>query len=120
MEFHIPDSFTDSLAPFDRGLVRAVLVEHDGGALAHIALLHRLADVVKRHRPVDVDELAVLAQHVEELAEVLVRHRSPSAVTWLALRDVYLHLARKRRSFAPGPGVLRRPSLATVEMAEAC
>jgi hypothetical protein len=28
MEFHIPDLFTDSLAPIDGGLVRAVLVEH--------------------------------------------------------------------------------------------
>jgi hypothetical protein len=36
-------------------LVRAVLVEHYGRAL-----------------PVDVDELAVLAQHVEERTEVLV------------------------------------------------
>jgi len=53
-------------------LVRAVLVEHDGRTLAHIALLHRLPDFVECHRPVDVDELVVLAQHGEELAEVLV------------------------------------------------
>jgi hypothetical protein len=61
----------------DQRIVGAVLVEHDGGALPHVALLHRLADVAQRYRPVDVDKLAMLAQHVEELAEVLVRHRGP-------------------------------------------
>src|SRR5262245_30897756 len=65
------------------------------GPLAHIALLHRLPDVVEGHRPVDVDEFVVLAQHVEELAEVLVwqyvisnlglwgQRRGQQAVSWL-------------------------------------
>jgi hypothetical protein len=55
--------------------------------LAHIALLHRLADVVERDRPVDVDELAVLAQHVEEPAEVLVRQEVSSKLGGLGQRQ---------------------------------
>ena len=58
----------------DERIIGAVVVEHDRRAIAHVALLHRLADVVQFDRPVDVDQLAVLAQHVEELAEVLKRH----------------------------------------------
>ena len=57
----------------DQRIIGAVLGEHDGGTLPHIALLHRLADIVQRHRPVDIDEFAVLPEHIEELAKVLVR-----------------------------------------------
>ena len=58
----------------DQRIIGAVVVEHDGRSVAHVALLHGLADVVEFDRPIDVDQLAVLAQHVEELAEVLKRH----------------------------------------------
>ena len=63
------------IEPGNQRIIGPILVEHDGGALPDIALLHRLADVVQRDRPVDVDELAVLAQHIEELAKVVIRHR---------------------------------------------
>ncbi len=58
----------------DQRISGAVIVEHDGRAVADVSLLHRLADVVQRHRTVDVDQLAMLAQHIEELAEVGKRH----------------------------------------------
>jgi hypothetical protein len=95
----------------DQRIVGPVLVEHDGGTLPHIALFHRLADIIERDRPIDVDELAVLAQHVEKLAKVLVRHRAPSAVARLTTNDVYLHLERKRRSFLRGRKRGPAPSL---------
>ena len=55
-------------------MIGAVVVEHDRRPIAHVALLHRLADVVERDRAVDVDQLAVLTQHVEKLAEILKGH----------------------------------------------
>src|SRR5262249_20635966 len=85
-------------------VVGAVLVEHEGRALAHVALLHRLADICQCDRAVDVEELAVLAQHVEELAKILIRHRRLPAGARKSSTDVYLHLRRKRRSLgAAGP-----------------
>src|SRR4029079_587024 len=109
----------------DQRVIGAVLGEHDGGTLTHVALLHRLADVVQRHRPVHIEECAVLPEHIEELAKILVRHRSSPVLARIAAmsyfgetdrgldpgrqpvhrrnapdaNDVYLHLARKRRSF---------------------
>ena len=64
-------------------VIGPVLVEHDGGALPHVALLHRLADIVQRDRPIDIDEFPMLAQHIEELAKVLIRHRGLSEVAWI-------------------------------------
>ena len=58
----------------DQRIIGAVVVEHDGRAVADVSLLHRLADVVQGDRPIDVDQLAMLAQHIEELAEVLEGH----------------------------------------------
>ena len=58
----------------DQRKFRAVVVEADRRPPLLIGLLERLADVVERDRPVDVDQLALLAQHVEELAEILIRH----------------------------------------------
>src|SRR5262249_33078402 len=85
-------------------VVGPVLVEHEGRALAHVALLHRLADICQCDRAVDVEELAVLAQHVEELAKILIRHRRLPAGARKSSTDVYLHLRRKRRSLgAAGP-----------------
>ena len=52
----------------------SVVVEHDAGALPPVALLHGLADVAQCHRPVDVEQFAVLAQDIQELAKVLIRH----------------------------------------------
>src|SRR6266478_5275857 len=51
-----------------------ILVEDEARALPPIALLHGLADVAERDRAVDVDQLPVLAQHIEELAKVLIGH----------------------------------------------
>jgi len=42
------------------------------------------ADVVQRHRPVHIDEFAVLPEHIEELAKVLVRHRSSPVLARIA------------------------------------
>jgi hypothetical protein len=58
----------------DQRIIGAVVVEHDGRAVADVSLLHRLADVVQGDRAVNVDQLAMLAQYVEELAEVGERH----------------------------------------------
>ena len=52
---------------------RCCLKETPAGRL--IGLFQRLADIGEcRNRPVDVDQLALLAQHVEELAKILVWH----------------------------------------------
>ncbi len=58
----------------DQRIVGAVVIEHDRRPVAHVALLHGLADIVQCDRPVDVDQFAMLAQHVEKLTEVLERH----------------------------------------------
>src|SRR6202166_4877895 len=58
----------------DQRISGAVIAEHDGRAVADVSLLHGLADVVQGDRAVDVDQLAMLAQHIEELAEVGKRH----------------------------------------------
>jgi hypothetical protein len=93
--------------------------EHDGGSLPHIALLHRLADVVQRHWPIDVDELAVLSEHIEELAKVLVRQDVSSElvrlgqrqgqhpVSWLPLSWPIMLPERMRARRAPSSGEAR-------------
>jgi hypothetical protein len=73
----------------DQRVIGAVLGEHDGGTLTHVALLHRLADVVQRHRPVHIDEFAVLPEHIEELAKVLVRHRSSPVLARIAAMSFF-------------------------------
>ena len=95
----------------DQRIIGAVVVEHDGRAVADISLLHRLADVVQGDRAVDIDQLAMLAQHIEELAEILKRH-------FLIVLSEYRHpeVRAKRASKGDGPGasadILRGPPLA--------
>src|SRR5437870_626990 len=48
--------------------------ERDRRTAVLIGLLQRLADVGQCDGPIDVDQLALLAQHVEELAKIVVRH----------------------------------------------
>ncbi len=58
----------------DQRKLGAVLVEARGFAALGVGVLERLADVGERDRLVDVDQLAVLAQHIEELTEIVERH----------------------------------------------
>ena len=58
----------------DQRKLGAVVVEHEARALPPVALLHGLADVAQCHRPVDVDQFAMLAQHIQELAKVGIGH----------------------------------------------
>ena len=53
----------------------AILLEHQRRTVGPlVGALQRLADVGKRDRAVDVDQFALLAQNVEELAKILIRH----------------------------------------------
>ena len=58
----------------DQRKLGAVVVEAHRRPALLVGLLQRLADVGQRDRPVDIDQLALLAQHVEELAKILIRH----------------------------------------------
>src|SRR5581483_11449599 len=79
----------------DQREFRAVVGERDRGPLALVALLHGLADVAQRDRTVDVDELAVLAKHVKELAKVLIRH---SGLRQSGTRIILRRTARRKRA----------------------
>jgi hypothetical protein len=58
----------------DQGKFGSVVVEYDRRTLPPVALLHGFADIAEIDRPIDVDQLTVLAQHIQKLAKVLIRH----------------------------------------------
>jgi len=60
-----------------QGKTRAVVPKQAGRPADGGTLAQRLGDLeMGRHRPVDVDQLAMLAQRVEKVAKILKRHDS--------------------------------------------
>ena len=58
----------------DQRKFRPVVVETNGRSTLLVGLLQRLADIAQCNRPIHVNQFAVLSQHVEKLAKILIRH----------------------------------------------
>src|SRR5688500_19932417 len=75
-------------------------------------MLERLADVGHGDRPVDVDQLALLAHHIEELAEVVKGHCALQALRHYRLPIEQAQIA-VRESPCPGRSAARSDALQT-------